>query len=166
MSRVNDKSYNSFLRPRWFRIELNWPTQLRWRGMRKFPLSYHDEGITERKCPYAFFCKPNQLSNEGPHVICTLKLHEFDVDALEKRNLCVAPSPRKDVPKKLPNRCLPSSHLITFHPFSILITPLWLYLHTYASHPIPQLLWFPNTIFTHSFATKKRSISLHLALQL
>ena len=47
-----------------------------------------------------FFCKPNQLSNECPHVICTLKLHEFDVDALEKRNLCVAPSPRKDVPKK------------------------------------------------------------------
>lgn len=54
MSRVNDESYNSFLRPRWFRIEINWPTQLRWRGMRKFPLSYHGEGITERKCPYVF----------------------------------------------------------------------------------------------------------------
>lgn len=159
MSRFNNESYNSLLRPRWFRIELNWPTQLRWRGMRKFPLSYHDEGITERKCPYVFFLQTEPTFQW----VSPCDLH---VDALEKRNLCVAPSPRKDVPKKLPNRCLPSSHVITFHPFSILITPLWLYLHTYASHPIPQLLWFPNTIFAYSFATKKRSISLHLALQL
>ena len=54
-----------------------------------------------------FFCKPNQLSNECPHVICTLKLHEFDVDALEERNLWVAPSPRKDVSEKT-TKSLPS----------------------------------------------------------
>ena len=98
MSRFDNESYSSFLRPRWFRIEIYWPTQLR---------CYHDEGITERKCPYVFFCKPNQLSNECPHVICTLKLHEFDVDALEKRNLWVAPSPRKDVSEKT-TKSLPS----------------------------------------------------------